>query len=81
MTAMPRRAHRSRRAHRRLGYPRPLVWRSCHGHVAAWGVAAWRDDPMARDRRPDHTRVLIKGWEAVIAMASRYIVVAAEVAV
>jgi hypothetical protein len=47
--------HRSRRPHRRLGYPRPLVQRSRRGRAAARGAATRRDDPMASDRRPDRT--------------------------
>jgi hypothetical protein len=46
---------RSRRPHRRLGYPRPLVRRGRRGYAAARGVATRRDDPLARDRSPDRT--------------------------
>ena len=58
-----------RRPHQRLGHPRPLVRRGHRGHAAARGVATRRDDPLARDRRPDRTArtpqlTLTKGAQA-----------------
>jgi hypothetical protein len=44
-----------RRPRRWLGYPRPLIRGGCRGHAAARGVAARRDDPLARDRCPHRT--------------------------
>jgi hypothetical protein len=60
----------SRRPHRRLGYPRSLVRRRGRGHAAARGVATRRDDPLARDRRPDRTaptsRLALTRWSPAL---------------
>jgi hypothetical protein len=46
--------------------PRPLVRRGRPGHVMDGGAAPRRDDPMARDRRPDRTartpRLALTRW-------------------